>query len=402
VDAWRKKVKKLELMPPTYVSDAPVKENVIKGDDVDVLEFPVPFWHELDGGRYIGTGDAVITRDPEEKWINVGVYRIEAHSKNTVGFNPLPGRHAYINAQRYWGKGEACPVAVALGQEPLLYAAACNPVPWGVSEYDYAGGIKGEPIKVTSGAYTDLPIPATAEIVLEGESPPPDKEAAPEGPFGEWFGYYAGVRNLKPMIKIKTILYRNNPILQGNPSLKPPAQGHSLGSTLTTAASIWNSLDAHIPNVKGVWVPPEVSASRALVTVVSIKQSYGGHAKQAGLLAMGSLAGYSFNRFVVIVDEDIDPSNLGEVAWAIATRCDPAVGINVITEGLSGASDPLIHPDRKSSQKGWHRDLTMPKAIINACKPYAWIDRFPPVNIASPELIKKTLEKWGSLLATDS
>jgi 4-hydroxy-3-polyprenylbenzoate decarboxylase len=152
--------------------------------------------------------------------------------------------------------------------------------------------------------------------------------------------------------------------------------------------------------VKGVWCPPEISGSRALVTVVAIKQSYGGHAKQAGLLAMGCLAGYTYNRFVVIVDEDVDISNLADVVWAIATRCDPAHGINVITEGLSGPADPLIHPDRK--EKGWHRDLTMPKAIINACRPYAWSDRFPPVNIASPELTKKTLEKWAGILGINS
>jgi 4-hydroxy-3-polyprenylbenzoate decarboxylase len=396
VDAWRKKVREVEPIPPVWVDDGPVKENIYVGDEVNVLKFPSPKWHELDGGRYIGTGCVVITRDPDEGWVNLGVYRAQVYDKETIGFHAIPGRHAEVMRQKYWARGLSCPVAIALGQEPLLYAAACNPVPWGVSEYDYAGGLKGEPIKVVRGVYTDLPIPATAEIVLEGESPPPSVESRPEGPFGEWSGYYAGLPHPKPVIKVKAILHRDNPILQGNPPLKPPAQGHSLGSSLTTAAFIWNSLESHIPNVKGVWIPPEVSPSRALVTVVSIKQSYPGHAKQAGLLAMGCLAGYSYNRYVIVVDDDIDPSNLGEVAWAVATRSDPSTDIQVITEGLSGPADPLIHPERK--EKGYYRDLTTSKAIINACKPYSWMDKFPPTNRVSPELAKKIIEKWGRIL----
>jgi len=396
VKAWREKLRQLKPIPPIGVSEGPVKENIQVGDDVDVNKFPSPKWHELDGGRYIGTGDFVMTRDPDQKWVNAAVYRAQVFDRNTVGFHPIPGRHGAVIRQKYWEKGQPCPVAISCGQEPALYAAACNPVPWGVSEFDFAGGLKGEPIKVVKGDYTDLPIPATAEIVLEGESPPPSVDARPEGPFGEWPGYYAGATSPKPVLKVKAIFHRDNPILQGNPPLKPPAQGHSLGATLTTAASIWNQIESHIPNLMGVWVPPEVSGSRALATVVSIKQSYPGHAKQAGLLAMGCLAGYSYNRYVVVVDEDIDPSNLADVAWAVATRSDPATGIQVITEGLSGPADPLIHPERK--EKGYYRDLTMPKAIINACKPYAWIDRFSPTNIASPELMKKTMAKWGKIL----
>jgi len=155
-------------IPPVEVDDAPVKENVLIGDEVDLFQFPVPYWHARDGGRYIGTGNAVITRDPDEGWINLGNYRVQAHDASIATVYMSPGRHGKVMRERYWERGEHCPTAVAIGMDPILYMSSHSDVPKGVGEYDYTGGFRKEPVQVTKGVTTDLLIPATAEIVLEG------------------------------------------------------------------------------------------------------------------------------------------------------------------------------------------------------------------------------------------
>ncbi|MEM4218091.1 MAG: UbiD family decarboxylase, partial [Candidatus Methanomethylicaceae archaeon] len=392
VKAWRAKARQLKPVEPKEVSDGPVLENRMKGDAVNVLRIPAPLWHEDDGGRYIGTGCVVVTKDPDQGWVNLGVYRVQVHGKDRVGFFPAPGHHAHIMAQKYWQKGRNCPVAVICGQDPYVYAAACTALQWGESEYMYAGAIKGEPVEVLIDDLYGLPIPKSAEIVLLGEVPPPSEETAPEGPFGEFTGYYTDC-SPKPVMKVMTILHRNDPILQGNPPLKPPAIGHSLGSHITTSAEIWNALDKEIPGVVGVWSMPEASASRAVITVVAINQQYPGHAQQAGMLAASCRAGGLINRFTIVVDEDIDPSDTSEVLWALAYRCDPATSISTLTNCWTYPIDPILDPEKK--ERG---DYTNSRAIILAVKPFYRRDKFPKTNKVSCALKSSILEKWGWLL----
>ena len=214
--------------------------------------FPTPHWHELDGGRYIGTADCVITGEPEEGgWVNVGIYRVQVHDKNTLGLYVSPGHHARIMREKYWEKGKSCPVVVTFGQDPLLFLVAGQSMPYGMSEFDYCGGLRGAPIDVIRGEVTGLPIPATAEIAIEGEVPPPQEQMQMEGPFGEWPGYYAHGAAKEPVIRVKRVYYRNDPILCGAPPLKPPyvTFGVPIG-----AAAIWNYLEkADVPDIKGVW-----------------------------------------------------------------------------------------------------------------------------------------------------
>ena len=176
VNLWRERERHLTPLPPTEVPWGPVLENALKGDDVDLSIFPSPCWHKNDGGRYIGTGCMVITRDPEEGWVNYGTARVQIHNRNTVTIFLSPGRHTDFIRNKYWKRGESCPVAVSCGQDPLLWAASNFPVPWGLSEYDYAGGLRGKPVEVVEGPYTGLPLPTHAEIVLEGEFLPPGQE----------------------------------------------------------------------------------------------------------------------------------------------------------------------------------------------------------------------------------
>ncbi|MFC2071087.1 UbiD family decarboxylase, partial [Chloroflexota bacterium] len=391
VRAMREKIEAgIEPIPPVEVETGPIKENVDIGDQVDLLKFPAPKWHELDGGRYIGTGDIGIIRDPDEGWVNFGTYRTQVHDRSTVTVALAPGHHGAMIRQKYWDKGLACPIAICCGQDPALFAAsAWEHVPWGISEYDFAGGIKGEPVKVTRGVTTDLPIPASAEIVIEGEIVPLEVEARKEGPFGEFMGYYGGRREPEAVCRVKSVLYRNNPIIQGNPPSPLPSVW-TLGRHIQKAASLWAELDRHMPGVTGVWMMEE--ASMHAMPVISIKQQYGGHAKQAALIAAGCSATGWCSRMIIVVDDDIDPSSPSEVIWALGTRINPDTSIDIIKDCWDTLSNVMLSPEQVDQKQ------VMSRMLIVACKPYEWIDNFAPSIKSSQELLSRVKEKWSHIL----
>ncbi|HWO43830.1 MAG TPA: UbiD family decarboxylase, partial [Candidatus Eisenbacteria bacterium] len=157
---WRELLKGVKPLPPRVVADGPILQNVKTGSDIDMTIFPAPQWHELDGGRYIGTADCVITAEPEEGgWVNVGIYRAQVHDPRTLGLYVSPGHHARIMREKYWQNGQSCPVVVTFGQDPLLFLVAGQSVPYGSSELDYCGGLRGAPVDVIRGEVTGLPIP---------------------------------------------------------------------------------------------------------------------------------------------------------------------------------------------------------------------------------------------------
>lgn len=392
VRAWRNKSRGgAKPIAPVEVKTGPVKENIHIGNDVDLFEFPVPKWHDLDGGRYIGTGDMVIMRDPDEGWVNLGTYRVQAHDKSTATIHIVHSNHGDLIAKKYWERGLSCPTAVVCGQDPALFMASIDTIPWGMGEYDYAGSFRNRPVEVVRGETVDLPIPATAEIVLEGEYVSPNIETRVEGPFGEWEGYYSGGASPHPVFRVKAITHRNNPILFGAPPLIGPYD-MQWGKSIVRSAALWEELDRHVPGVKGVWFSDE--ARVRIMAVISLRQQYPGHAKQAAMVAAGAYTGaYKLGKFIIIVDDDIDPSNMSEVLWALATRCDPETSIDIIGGRLGMASDSRLEPEKRRSG-----DLTCSLAIIYACKPYSWIDQFPKAIKSSPEVLKEVKEKWGKLL----
>lgn len=389
VRAWRHKTKEgFKPVPPMEVKTGPVKENVLTGRDVDLLKFPAPRWNEFDGGRYIGTGCMVITRDPDEGWVNLGTYRVQIHDKTTATIDIDHGQHGAIMRQKYWDKGLPCPTAVSLGQDLTLFLAAYMKFPWGISEYDYAGWLRHKPVEIVRGETTDLPVPSTAEIVLEGEMVPPEIETRTEGPFGEFCGYYAGTAKPVAAFRVKSILYRNEPILQGNPVRRiEPMYG--FGRNIISAARLWDTVAAQVPGVKGVWMIEDAGLP---IPVISIEQQYAGQAKEAALAAKVATRGL-VGRFIIVVDDDIDPSNISEVIWALGTRCDPATSIDIIKEVHTTMRDPLILPEKRRLN-----EFTTSSALIMACKPYHWIKEFPRTNQSSSELLEKTKDKWGKLI----
>ncbi|MBI4331028.1 MAG: UbiD family decarboxylase [Chloroflexi bacterium] len=383
------KFKILRLTPPARVQEGPVLENVDREGRIDLLKFPAPRWHELDGGRYLGTGDMVIVRDPDEGWVNVGTYRVQLHDRDTLGLYMDPGRQGRLIIESYWAKGRSCPVAVVFGIHPLVWMPSFLAFPWRTEEFGVAGGLLGEPLPVITGQYTGLPIPAHAEIAVEGDCPPPGIETRVEGPFGEAPGYYATGAHDAPVIKVKRIMHRNSPVITGAPPMRPPANAASLN--VIRSGTMWLELEQiGIPGVKGVW-NMRAGSSRFL-SVVSIEQKYAGHATQVAMAVMSGSEGAKYGRFVIVVDDDIDPGNEEDVLWAMATRCDPATSMQIITGCWGTLLDPTISPERRA--KG---DLTNSRAIVLACRPFYWRKDFPKVNRASDELRAMTLKKWGRL-----
>ncbi|MEE9531260.1 MAG: UbiD family decarboxylase, partial [Syntrophobacteria bacterium] len=209
VQAYYDRMRSMELIKPRVIEKGPILDHVVEGDAVDVLKFPVPLHHELDRARFIGTADCVITKDPDSEWFNLGTYRSQVYDGKTIGCQITAGKHGRIQRDKYFERGEPMKVVIVVGQDPLLYLLASSPLPKGISEYDFAGGICGEPVEVVRGPYTGFPIPADAEIAIEGETVP--GMLKPEGPFGEWMGYYSDDDVQRPYVNVKTILYRDNP-----------------------------------------------------------------------------------------------------------------------------------------------------------------------------------------------
>jgi UbiD family decarboxylase len=385
---WRERLRDFHPIAPVEVSAGPVMQHVLEDEEIDLTRFPVPRWHEQDGGPYFGTGCAVITRDPDDDWINVGTYRSMLHDARTLGIDIAPYHHGNLHLRKWWARGQAAPIAIAVSPDPYLFWCAANGLPWGTSEYAYAGFLRGEPLEVLRGPRTGLLLPATAELIVEGEVPPPEVEQRTEGPFGEFTGYYAGGEKQRPVIRVNALYHRTDPILHGDPPIRPPHDTWACPPG-GTPLRVWDGLErAGLPGIRGVYPP---GGGGALTLVVAIKQQYAGHARQVGRVAAELV--HTFFRIVVVVDEDIDPSNVEEVLWAIATRSDPEHSFEIHRECSSSTLDPMIRRERKQSGKG----LTGSRALIVACRPWEWMDQFPPVNRASEELRRGTLEKWRGL-----
>lgn len=376
-------------IPCEFVDDGPILENVQMGDDVNVLSFPTPLWHELDGGRYIGTGSFNVSQDPDEGWVNLGTYRVMVHDEKSVGCYISPGKHGRVHRDKYFARQEPMPVAIVVGGDPLLFLMTCTEIPYGVCEYDIAGGLRGRPYKVIKGKVTGLPIPADAEIVLEGYIDPEKRK--PEGPFGEWTGYYGSGLRDEPYIDVKAIYYRNNPIMLGCAPQRPPDEISRYRSILRSGLLKQALEKAGLSGIKAAWAS-EVGNTRMLLTI-AIEQRYAGHAIQVGHVASQCHVGAYAGKYVVVVDDDIDVSNLEEVIWAMITRSDPATSIDIIHNAWSTPLDPRISPEDKL--KG---QMTNSRAIIDATRPYAWRDQFPAVNLPSPEVARKAREKFSYLL----
>jgi UbiD family decarboxylase len=241
---------------------------------------------------------------------------------------------------------------------------------------------------VIKGPVTGLPIPANAEIVLEGFVNPGNERI--EGPFGEWTGYYASDVRAEPVLDVKAIYHRNDPILLGCSPQRPPDEICRWRAVVRSGLLRENIEKAGVPGVTAAWAH-EVGNARLLLAV-AIQQRYPGHSRQAGQIATMCHVGAYCGRYTIVVDDDIDVSNLEEVVWALLTRSDPATSIDIIRGTWSTPLDPRIEPERKAAG-----DTTNSRAVIDACRPWHWRDKFPAVNQPSPERRRIAIEKFGHL-----
>jgi 4-hydroxy-3-polyprenylbenzoate decarboxylase len=281
------------------------------------------------------------------------------------------------------------PVCIVVGGDPLTFLMGCTEIPYGMCEFEVAGAYRGRPQKVVKGKHTGLPFPANAEIVIEGFVQPGN--TMPEGPFGEWTGYYGSSMRNEPVLDIKAIYHRNDPIILGCPPQKPPEEQARYRAVMRSAVLKQELQKSGLPDVVATWCH-EAGGSRQL-TAVSIKQRYPGHSRQAGhLAAMCRSVAYA-GKYVVVVDDDIDVANLQDLMWAVTSRSDPATSIDIIHDAWSTPLDPSIPPEKKA-----RGDYTNSRAIIDACRPFHWKDKYPIVNMPLPETAKKTKEMFTWML----
>jgi UbiD family decarboxylase len=374
-------------IPPVTVdkSSAPAFENVVTGDDIDLTALPVPRHWPLDGGRYIGTADSVITRDPDSGYLNLGTYRLMVHDKNHLGLYMSPGKDALLHLNRAWKRGQSLEVAAVVGAHPLIFLVSTLALPHDVSEYEYMGGIQGSPIEVVEGSTTSLLVPASAEIVIEGVLHPDAYRL--EGPFGEFTGYYGRPEDTSPEIEVTSISYRSDPIIMNALMSDNPLTY----SAMVRSAGVWSDLERMgVPGIKGVYHP---SPSRGLV-VVSIEQQFAGHSSQVLALAAQGPAGAYFAKWFVVVDHDVDPTDILQVQWAMTTRCHPVDDIDILRNTWSSSLDPTQNPPEKRRYGS--------KALINACMEHRHLDNFSKRTRMSRSMYEQVSERWTELGLPDT
>lgn len=385
----RLKDKMKDRIPPREVpaAEAPVYQNTLEGADIDLEELPIPRHWPLDGGRYAGTADAVFTRDPDSGYLNVGTYRMMFQGKQQVGLYLSPGKDARLHITRYWEKGESVPVAAAWGIDPLFMLVGSQTFPKNVSEYEFAGGIKGEAIPVVRAQTSDLLLPANAELVVEGVIHP--NSVKTEGPFGEFPGYYGRPEAGCPLVDITRVHYRSNPVLTNAIMADYPSCEQSGFFAVIRSARIWDDLDKlGIPGVQGVYAHP-AGAGGFGMTVISLEQRYAGHAAQCLALAAQVPGGAYYTKWIIAVDEDIDPTDMDQVIWAMSSRCNPIEDIDVLRNTWSTWLDPTQNPPEERPYGS--------KALINACKEHRYLPVFSKRTTLRREMYDQVAERWKEL-----
>ncbi len=384
VDMMREWVKRTaNKVPPQWVDTAPCKENIDHGDQVNLLKFPVPKFFPKDGGRFFGTAVCVITKDPESGWVNLGTYRLQVLDEKTLGTQFIKGKHADMMLKAYGALKKPMPVAAVVGADPLMFLMGAARLPAFESEYEFAGAIRKRPIEIVKGETVDLPIPASAEIVVEGEVDPIAMK--PEGPFGEYTGYYSGIGTTpRPFIKVNCVTYRTNPIFWMSTVGRAVTDTH-MTMALTYGATLWQGLEAmRIPGIKSVYCPPE-GAGRFLA-IISVKQMYPGHAAQVGTAAISTEMGAYGLKTVIIVDDDIDAWDWPRVLWALSFRFQPSRA-EFIKRGRSTPLDPSLPIDS--------REITS-RIIIDATIPYEWKEKPIPIEL-DKDIVKRVQSRWQEL-----
>jgi 4-hydroxy-3-polyprenylbenzoate decarboxylase len=319
-DLWSKipVFKQVLNMPAKEVKKAACQEHVITGDDVDLTKLPIQRCWPGDAAPLVTWG-LTVTRGPHKKRQNLGIYRQQVIAKNKLIMRWLSHRGGALDF-REWCQthpGEPYPVSVALGADPATILGAVTPVPDTLSEYAFAGLLRGGKTEVVKSVSSDLQVPASAEIVLEGYIA--QDETAPEGPYGDHTGYYNEVDDF-PVFTITHITHRTNPIYHSTYTGRPPDEPAILGVALNEV--FVPILQKQFPEIVDFYLPPEGCSYR--MAIVTMKKQYPGHAKRVMMGVWSFLRQFMYTKFVIVCDDDVNARDWQDVIWAITTRMDPA------------------------------------------------------------------------------
>ncbi len=369
---------------PLLVNKPPVMENIVEGDDIDVEMFPVPWMYPEDGGRFFITAGFLVTRDPDTGWTNLGTYRSQILGKNLLGSQIIKGKHGDMHMKKYQERGELMPAAAVVGGDPTMFLASSTLVSAQVDEYDVVGALKGRPVPVFKSDLTGLILPANAEVIAEGFIDP--NELMPEGPFGEYTGYYSGNKLAdypKPVLRVKRLLFRNNPVWWSTTVGKPINDIHMIQS-LNRTATLWYDLETmKVPGIQSVYLP--AAATGRFWAVVSVKQMYPGHSNHVANAVIASTTGHYGVKGVIVVDHDIAADDWDRVLWALAVRFDPKRSAQIIDRGRSTPLDPGLPIEA--------REVTS-RILLDARVPYEWKQK--PIEIfMDREVLTKVSSRWN-------
>jgi 4-hydroxy-3-polyprenylbenzoate decarboxylase len=318
-DLWEKRhdFKQVLNMPVKQIKNPPCQEVVIEGDDVDLDKLPIQTCWPGDKAPLV-TWALAVTRGPEKERQNLGIYRMQKIGKNKLIMRWLAHRGGALDYREFQKRfpGKPYPVAIALGADPATTLGAVTPVPDTLSEYAFAGLLRGEKTQVAKCLGNDLQVPATAEFILEGFLHP--GEVAEEGPFGDHTGYYNEVESF-PVFTIDRITHRRDPIYHSTYTGRPPDEPAVLGVALNEV--FVPILQKQFPEIVDFYLPPEGCSYR--MAIVSMKKQYPGHAKRVMMGVWSFLRQFMYTKFVIVTDDDINVRNWEDVVWAMTTRMDP-------------------------------------------------------------------------------
>jgi len=385
VEEWRRRTSGPVYKPEVVdKKDAPCKEIIIEEKDVNLFDLPAPMVHDGDGGRYIGTWHFVVCKDEETGFVNWGMYRQMIFDEKHMTGNVIPasdmGRIFY---PKYDAVGKPMSFATVIGPDPLSALASLAPTP--LPEPEFAGQLMGEPVKLVKCETCDLYVPATAEIIIEGEVLP--KVRLEEAPFGEYTGYRTSPRDKRVVYRVKCITMRKDAIMTVSNMGVPVDEGQLLRS-FTLAMDMEQLLKSQGLPVTGVYMWPE---STHHLLVVGVKPLYSNIAQQVGSLVLGSEAGMWFHIFVV-VDEETDVYSLDDVIHAICTKWHPVRGTILMPEGIGNPLNPFASFQERVEQRS-------PKVILDCTFPPTWPVTVRPVKVSfstvyPKEIQEKVLANW--------
>jgi len=380
--------KRANPIEPNVVLEAPCHQNVMVGPDVDLDIFPVPFIHDEDGGRYIGTWHATITKDPDSEWVNYGMYRHQVFEKNKLGIPAIAIEHAGQHYLKQKARGKRLEVAIAIGSEPVCAMMSATGLPAGVSEVAVAGGIRGKAVDIVKCKTIELYVPASSEIVIEGYIDPSEKHK--EGPFGEYTGYNAGGDHEWPVLTVTAITYRDDPIITMS-CMGVPVDDSGVVFLFTAGAEILEELrDRRGYPVNFVAYPHAGVCHICAISLSSVP--YKAFPQTVATAAWATKPGNDYSTVLLIVNDDVDVTDPEQVLWAMATRVHPTRDVHTIKHSFAVPLLPYLSPEERMLMVG-------PRVLLDGTWPTDWKPEWVPkvsaFNTLWPiDIQKRVIDNW--------